>query len=199
MKRILVAVLAIVGVAIVAVLGIAATKPDTFHVERRATIAAPPATVYAQIEDFRRWPEWSPWEKLDPNMQRTFSGSPSGVDAVYAWAGNSNAGEGRMTITETEPNQDVEIKLDFIKPWESTSQVQFKLAPVNEGTEVLWTMDGNFKYMEKVMCVFMDMDKMVGKDFEAGLANLKRVAESAPPAPADTTAADTTAGQAATH
>jgi uncharacterized protein YndB with AHSA1/START domain len=149
-------------------------------VTRSATIAAPPATVFAQVNDLRRWEAWSPWEKLDPAMKRTFAGPESGKDASYGWVGNDKVGEGRMTITESEPDARIAIRLDFIKPFEETSQVGFTFAPEGAGTNVTWTMDGNHSYVSKVMCVFMDMEKMIGTDYEKGLAQLKTVAESTP-------------------
>ena len=179
-------VLLLIVVVVVGVLGLAMTKPNTYHVERSATIAAPPAVVFAQIDDFHRWAVWSPWEKLDPAMKRTFGGPASGKDATYAWVGNDKVGEGRMTIVENEPDTRIGIKLEFIKPWSSTSQAGFALLPASDGTKVTWTMDGNYDFMSKVMCVFTSMDKMIGGDFEKGLAQLKAVSEATPPAAADT-------------
>ena len=172
-------VLLVVVIAVVGVLALAATKPNTYHVTRNATIAASPAAVFAQVNDFRRWETWSPWEKLDPTMKRTFSGPETGKDAGYAWLGNDKVGEGRMTILESEPDSRIGIRLDFIKPFEETCQVGFTFASAGEGTNVTWTMDGNHNYMSKVMCVFMDMEKMIGTDYEKGLAQLKTVAETA--------------------
>lgn len=171
-KILLVLVLAIAGVLIYA-----ATKPDTFQVQRKATIAAPPERVFALIDDFHRWGEWSPWEKLDPAMTRTFDGAASGRGAVYAWQGNKQVGKGRMEITESTPPERLVIKLDFIEPFESDNVTEFVLAPKDGGTEVTWTMRGPSPYLTKVMDTFMSMDRMIGKDFEAGLANMKAAAE----------------------
>lgn len=170
-------ILAVLVVLIAAVLAFAATKPDTFHVERSATIQAPPEAVYPLIADFRNWPSWSPWEKLDPAMKRTFSGAPSGVGAVYAWQGNNDVGAGQMEITEANPTSKVAIRLQFLEPMESSSTTEFTLTPQAGGTGVTWAMHGPNPYLSKVMSVFMSFDKMIGKDFETGLANLAAQAE----------------------
>jgi len=185
MKRLLIGVLVLVAVFLV----IVAMGPSTYHVERSASIAAPPQTVYAEIADFRRWEGWSPWEKLDPAMKKEFGGAESGVGATYSWVGNKDVGEGRMTITEDQPVSRVGIRLEFLKPFPATSQCAFKLAPEGDGTRVRWTMDGDLNFISKVMCVFVSMDKMLGGDFEKGLAGLRSVAEARPPAAADSTAA----------
>jgi len=187
-------VLLVIVIAVVAVLGLAATKPDKYHVERTATISAAPAVVFAQVNDFHKWEAWSPWEKLDPAMKRTFTGPQSGNDASYAWVGNDKVGEGRMTITESQPDARVGFRLEFIKPWTETCESGFALAPEGEATKVTWSMDGTHNYVSKIFCVFMDMDKMIGTDFEKGLGQLKTVAESAPAAAsADPTGAGATA------
>lgn len=180
MKRILLGLL----VAIVVFLGYAATRPDTFHVERSAAIAASPAAIYAHVVDFQRWPAWSPWEKLDPAMRREFGGSQGGLGATYAWEGNSKVGKGKMTLMDAEPPSKLAVRLDFVEPFASTATVTFALAPEGAGTRVTWTMDGDQNFFAKVMCIFMDMDKMVGGDFEKGLASLKQVSEAAAAAPA---------------
>ncbi len=171
-KILIVLVLAIAGVLIYA-----ATKPDTFQVQRKATIAAPPDKVFALIDDFHRWGEWSPWEKLDPAMTRTFEGPASGPGAVYAWKGNKDVGQGRMEIAESTPPSRIAIKLDFIEPMESNNVTEFVLAPKDGGTEVTWTMRGPSPYLTKLMDTVVGMDRMIGKDFEAGLANMKAAAE----------------------
>ncbi len=171
-KILIVLVLAIVGVLIYA-----ATKPDTFQVQRKATVAAPPDKVFALIDDFHRWGEWSPWEKLDPAMARTFEGPASGPGAVYAWKGNKDVGQGRMEIVESTPPSRITIKLDFIEPMESNNVTEFVLAPKDGGTEVTWTMRGPSPYLTKLMDTIVGMDRMIGKDFEAGLANMKAAAE----------------------
>ena len=170
--------IAIVVVALVAALLVyAATKPDTFRVQRSASIKAPPAKIFAILNDFQRWEAWSPWEKKDPAMKRTFSVVTSGKGAQYAWQGNSDVGQGRMEIAESTPPSKVAIKLDFVKPFETHNLVEFTLEPQGDATNVTWAMQGPSPYIAKVMQVFFSMDKMVGKDFEAGLANLKALAE----------------------
>ncbi|MFO0757224.1 MAG: SRPBCC family protein [Byssovorax sp.] len=169
------------GLAVVLVLFIlvVATRPSSFHVERSATIKAPPAAARAAVADFHGWQAWSPWEKLDPGMKKTFTGPASGTGAVYEWVGNDKVGEGRMTITEATADK-VTIRLEFIKPFASTNTTTFTFTPSGSETKVTWAMDGHNDFMGKAFSMFMDMDKMVGGDFERGLAALKQVAESAP-------------------
>lgn len=175
LKKILISLAAIVAIILV----VAATRPDDFRVERSTTIAAAPATVFGHVNDFHRWQAWSPWEKLDPQLKRDFSGPTSGAGAVYAWAGNSDVGEGRMTITESRPAERVRINLEFIKPFEAMNTTEFVFKPQGSGTAVTWSMVGEHNFFSKVMCLFMDMDTMVGEDFERGLATLKAVSEGA--------------------
>lgn len=170
-------ILIVVAVLIAALLAFAATRADTFRVERSAVIKAAPDKVFGLINDFHQWPQWSPWEKMDPSMQRTHSGAPSGQGAVYAWQGNDQVGQGRMEITEAAAPSRVAIKLDFIKPFQAHNAVTFTLAPQAEGTQVRWAMEGQASFVVKLMGLFVSMDKMVGKDFEAGLANMKAAAE----------------------
>lgn len=160
-------------VAIVALLGYAWTRPDTYTVTRSAVVPAPPERVFALIDDFHHWAEWSPWQKLDPAMRATYSGPASGVGAVYAWEGNKQVGKGRMEITESVPPRKVGIKLDFIEPFASNNTTDLTLAAEGTGTRVTWTMTGNHNFMSKLMSVFVSMDAMIGKDFERGLDNLK--------------------------
>ncbi len=167
----------VVAVLIAGVLIFAATKPDTFSVQRSATIKAPPEKVFAVLNDFHRWTEWSPWEKLDPAMKRTLGGANAGKGATYAWEGNSKAGAGRMEIIESAPSSKVGIQLDFIKPFEGHNLAEFTLVPQGDGTQVNWVMHGPAPFVSKLMQVFISMDAMIGKDFEEGLANLKAVAE----------------------
>jgi hypothetical protein len=171
-----VAALALV-VAIAVVLGLAAMKSDNFHVERSATIDAPAERIFAMIEDFHSWGAWSPYEKKDPQMKRTFSGADRGKGAVYAWDGSSEVGQGRMEIVEAPAPTKVAIKLDFVKPFEAHNAAVFTLAPASGATRVTWAMDGPVPFPGKIIHVFFDMDRMVGTDFEAGLANLKAAAE----------------------
>ena len=167
----------IIVVLIAAVLIFAATKPDTFRVQRSATIKAPPEQIFALINDLHRWDAWSPWEKKDPAMKRTHSGAANGKGAVYEWDGNKDVGKGRMEITESSPPSKVAIKLDFIKPFEGHNIAEFTLKPEGDSTNVTWVMDGPAPFISKVMQVFFSMDKMIGKEFETGLANLKTIAE----------------------
>ena len=155
--------------------------PDTFTVERSATILASPERVYPDIVDFHRWTAWSPWEDLDPDLQQTFSGSESGTGAMYAWSGNRKAGEGRMEITEAVEGSLIDIALDFLKPFKASNTTTFSLAPDGDATNVTWTMTGPMTFMTKVMGIFKTMDKMIGPDFEKGLASLKAVAEQPEP------------------
>ncbi len=171
-------VVIVVAVFIVALLGFAATRPDSFRMQRSVVIEAPPDKVFALITDFKQWPTWSPWEKLDPNMKRTHSGAERGVGTVYEWDSSSKAGAGRMEIKEAVPSNKVTIQLDFIRPFAAQNTTEFTLqAQANNATQVTWAMSGPNPYLAKLMQVFISMDSMVGKDFEEGLGNLKRVAE----------------------
>lgn len=151
---------------------------DTYTVERSATIAAPPQEIYRHLIDFRRWSDWSPWEDMDPAMDKTFSGADAGVGARYAWSGNRKVGQGSMEITDaTEPSR-VQIALEFLKPFKASNTTTFTLAPESDGTHVTWAMTGRKTLMTRVMGVFKSMDSMVGPDFEKGLTRLKAKAES---------------------
>lgn len=172
-------ILIVIVLAVVGLLGYAATRPDSYRVERSTTIAAPPAVVFSHLEDFRLWTAWSPWEKLDPQMKRTYEGPEKGVGAAYAWEGNKDVGKGKMTITEAQPPASVSYKLEFIEPFASQAQTTFRLAPQGNATSVTWEMAGNSNYMMKLFGIFMNMDKAIGGDFERGLTNLKLVAEDA--------------------
>lgn len=167
----------ILAVVVVGILIFAATKPDVFQVRRSAVIQASPDKIFAYLNDYQRWGEWSPYEKLDPAMKRTYSGPASGVGAVYAWEGNSNAGIGSITVTEVQAPNRIAMNLDFVKPMEAHNKIEFNLVPQGDATEVTWSMQGPTPYMAKVMHVFFNMDKMVGGDFEKGLADLKAAAE----------------------
>jgi len=172
------AVIGVVAVvAIAAILIYAATRPDTFRVERRASIKAPPEAIFPLISDFGAWPRWSPWEKMDPEMRRSRSGPAAGKGSVYAWEGNSKVGQGRMEILDAPAPSRVIIKLDFLRPFEAHNVAEFALAPQGDSTLVTWAMHGPNLFIGKVMGLFCNMDKMIGKDFEAGLANLKALAE----------------------
>jgi uncharacterized protein YndB with AHSA1/START domain len=167
----------VLAVAVAGIAAYATTKPDSFHVERTRDIKAPPDRIFAMITDLRGWNAWSPYEKRDPQMQRSFSGAESGKGAVYEWDGNKNVGKGRMEITDATPASTVVIKLDFIRPIEGHNVARFTLTPQGDATRVTWAMDGPAPFVSKVMQVFVDFDDMIGKDFDDGLNNLKALAE----------------------
>ena len=177
MFEIIVAILIILALAVAAVLILASRKPDTFRVQRAITIDAAPERIFPLISDFHQWRAWSPWEERDPDLQRSFSGAASGKGAIYQWKGNKNVGSGRMEILDAPPPDRIVIKLDFISPFEAHNTAEFTLLPQGGSTNVTWLMHGPAPLMSKVMQVFMNMDDMIGKDFAAGLARLKRVAE----------------------
>jgi hypothetical protein len=163
-------------VAVIAVLLFAVTRPATYHVERSTTIAATPEKISPLLDNFHNWDQWSPWAKLDPNMHVTYSGAAEGQGAVYEWEGNSKVGKGRMEILEAQPTL-TSIKLDFLSPFASHTQTNFVLQPQGEATRVTWMIDGPNTFATKLMSVFTSMDKMIGKDFDTGLSQLKSAAE----------------------
>jgi uncharacterized protein YndB with AHSA1/START domain len=169
----------LLAAGVLGVLGLAAAQPDRFSVTRQTEVAAPPEVIYPLLVDFRQFGRWSPWEHLDPAMQREFSGPATGVGAVYVWRGNSEVGQGRMEIIGAEPGRRVAVKLDFIEPFASQNHTEYLLTPGATGTQVRWTMDGPMPFVSKLMSVFVSMDAMIGPDFERGLARLKPVAEAA--------------------
>ena len=177
MLKIVGIVVAVLIVAVVAVLAYAATRPDSFRVQRSARIKAPPEKIFPLIDNYRNWPQWSPYENRDPDMKRTFSGAPSGKGAKYAWEGNKNVGTGEMEIIDTAPPNKVLIKLDFIKPFEGHNVAEFTLEPQGESTNVTWAMHGPVPLIGKVMHMVFDMDKMIGNDFATGLDKMKAAAE----------------------
>jgi carbon monoxide dehydrogenase subunit G len=170
----------IVALAAVVVLVLAARKPDHFRVQRSASIDAPPEQIFPLINDFHRWGAWSPYEHKDLGMKRIFSGAGSGRGSIYEWTGNSNVGSGRMEIVESSAPSKVTIQLDFLKPFEAHNIATFTMEPAGGATNVTWVMDGHTPFVGKIMHVFLNMDRMVGTDFEAGLANLKTAAEHEP-------------------
>jgi len=167
----------IVLVIIVCILIYAFIRPDTFSVVRQLKIDAVPEKVFAEVNDFNRWKFWSPWETKDPAMQRKFSGASVGVGTIYEWNGNKDVGRGRMEITESDVPKKIIIKLDFFKPFEAHNIADFTFTKEGEGTLVTWEMRGPQAFMSKLICIFMDMDKMVGNNFEAGLNTMKKLAE----------------------
>jgi carbon monoxide dehydrogenase subunit G len=169
--------LIVILLLIAVVLILAAMRPDHFRIERSATIRAPAERIFPFIDDFHRWQAWSPYEKKDPAMQRTFDGPSSGVGATYAWNGNKDIGSGRMEISQSTPSSRVLLKLEFFAPFKASNTAEFVLTPEGDATRVSWAMQGRSPFMSKLMGVVLNFDKMVGKDFEQGLANLRALAE----------------------
>ena len=178
MLTILGIILLLIILAAIAALAYASTKPDDFRVQRVTSIDAAPDTIFPLLDDFQRWAEWSPWEGRDPAMKRSFTGAPAGRGAVYAWRGNRNVGAGRMEIVETSPPLRLMIDLHFLKPFQARHKAEFHLEPAGPATRVTWAMHGRAHPVMKTMGLFMNMDRMVGRDFETGLANLKRASEN---------------------
>jgi uncharacterized protein YndB with AHSA1/START domain len=177
MIKVILMILAALGLFIAGVLAFAATKPDSFRVSRQTSIKAPPDKVYAVMSDFKRWSEWSPWHKLDPQMKVTYGAVTAGKGATYEWEGNDKVGAGRMEILDVTPSASIKTKLDFYRPFKAQNTAEYSLKADGDSTTVNWAMYGENNLMSKVMHVFMSMDSMVGKDFEEGLSNLKTVAE----------------------
>ena len=175
LKKILIAL----AVIVVAFLVIVAMQPAAFRVMRTATISAPPPSVFSQVNDLHNWEAGSPWGKLDPSMKQTCAGTPAGAGAIYTWAGNSKVGEGRMTITDRNPSELVRLKLEFLKPFAATCTSEFTFKPEGNRTAVTWSMAGENNFIAKAFCLFMNSDKMVGGDFERGLAQMKSLWETA--------------------
>lgn len=166
-------------VLVVALVVVVSMQPEDFRVSRSATINAPPGVVFEQVNDFHKWEAWSPWAKLDPQAKITFDGPPAGEGARFAWAGNHEVGEGRMTITESRPGEAVRIRQEFVKPFEGQSDTEFLFAPEGSGTKVTWTMSGKNNFVGKAISLVMNCDEMLGPQFEQGLANMKSVSEAA--------------------
>jgi uncharacterized protein YndB with AHSA1/START domain len=175
LKKILIAA----AILILALVVVIATRPGTFLVTRSTTISAPPETVYNQVNELRQWESWNPWGKIDPNMKLTYAGPAAGVGASYAWVGNRDVGEGRATITDTRANERVQLKLEFFKPMAGVSTAEFTFKPQGNQTAVTWSMSGKNNFIAKAFCLFMNMDQMIGGQFEKGLADLKSAAETA--------------------
>jgi len=185
-RRILIAL----GVVVVVLPLVIASRPSQFRVVRSLLIPAAPANaVFTQVNDFHAWAGWSPWEKLDPAMKKTFSGAPTGAGSVYAWEGNDKVGEGRMTLEKSDRPSAISITLEFVKPFAATSRSDFAFTPEGTGTRVVWSMSGKNGFMAKAAGMFMDMDQMIGRDFEKGLAALSTTAQAQAKAEADASAA----------
>ena len=175
LKKILIALLAVIAIFLIVV----ALQPSEFHVERTASMAAPPATVFDQVNDFHKWDAWSPWAKLDPNAKITFEGPPSGTGTIMTWAGNNQVGEGKMTLTESKPDELVKINVDIVKPMEGSSTTEFAFKPDGDKTAVTWSMSGHQNFIAKAMCLVMNGTKMMSDLMDKGLANMKSVVEGA--------------------
>ena len=178
-KKILLLAIVVIVVVIAAFSVVVAMQPSHYRVERSATMNAPAPVVFNQVNDFHKWDAWSPWAKLDPNMKTTHEGPPAGTGAVYSWVGNSDVGEGKMTIVESRPNELIRFNLEFYKPMADTCTSEFTFKPNGNQTAVTWSMAGKNGFVSKAMCLFLNMDKMVGGQFEKGLTALKSIAENA--------------------
>jgi hypothetical protein len=176
----LVKILIALAVVVAGLAVIIALQPSDFRISRTATIAAPAPVVFAQVNDFHNWTAWSPWAKLDPAMKQTYEGASAGPGAIYTWVGNREVGEGRMTIVESRPSELIRVKLDFVKPFAGTSVAQFTFRPEGDRTAVTWTMTGEKNFVAKAIHLVMNMDRMIGDQFDKGLAAMKAVAEAAP-------------------
>jgi hypothetical protein len=178
-KKTMLQVILLALIAIVVVFGgIVAMQPSQFQVARSTTVFAPAPAVFAQVNDFHKWESWNPWGKIDPALKQTYEGAPSGTGAIYTWMGNSQVGEGRMTLTESRPNDLIKIKLEFLKPFASTSLAEFTFKPEGDQTLVTWSMIGQCNFIAKAVHLFISMDKMIGGQFEKGLATMKAVVET---------------------
>ena len=173
LKKILIAVALLVVVFVIVV----ALQPSDFKVTRSATMAAAPGEVFAQVNDFHNWPAWSPWAKMDPDAENSFEGASQGEGAVFRWKGNSEVGAGSMKITESRPNDLVRLRLNFTEPMEGICDTEFRFVPEGDGTKMTWTMTGENNFIGRAICMFMSMDKMVGGQFEEGMANIKAIVE----------------------
>ncbi len=176
----IVKILIAVAVVLALLAGFIATRPEDFRITRSAAMSAPAAAAFAQVNDFHNWAAWSPWEKLDPDLKRTFEGAPAGTGAVYSWDGNKQVGAGRMTMLESRPGEVIRLKLEFFRPFAATNGTEFAFQPEGNQTRVTWTMDGKNTFITKAFHLVMNMDKVVGGDFEKGLAQMKSIVEAAP-------------------
>ncbi len=180
MRKKLLVGLSIVAVIVVGFLIVVAMQPSDYRVSRSVTVAAPAAAVFPQVNEIKKWEPWSPWMKLDPNATSKYEGPAAGVGAAMIWAGNNEVGEGMMTITESKANELVRFHLDFYKPMAGAGDAEFAFRPEGNGTTVTWTMTGKNNFIGKAFCLIMNMDKMIGGNFEKGLADLKAIAEAKP-------------------
>jgi hypothetical protein len=171
-------ILLAIAVLLVILVVVIVSRPEDFSITRSTTMSVPPQTIFPQVNDLHNWSAWSPWAKLDPDMKMMFAGPEAGNGAAYTWAGNSKVGEGRMTIVESRPSELVRIKLEFMKPFTATNAAEFIFQPQGTQTTVTWSMTGKRNFMTKAMSLVMSMEKMLGGQFEQGLAQMKAVAES---------------------
>ena len=171
-------ILKLILAAILLILVYAWFKPKTFRVERSTVINVAPEKVYKHVADFHNWQAWSPWEGLDPQLKRTYAGPSEGVGAAYSWEGNNKVGAGRMELTSADPRTGLSLNLDFFRPFKASNITDIAFTPERGGTRVNWAMHGPHPFVMRLMSIFVSMDKMVGKDFEKGLAQLKAVSES---------------------
>ena len=175
----LIKILVALAVIVIVFAVIVALQPSEYRVVRTATISAPAPALFAQVNDFHKWEAWNPWGKIDPAMKQTYDGAPAGTGAIYTWTGNREVGEGRMTIIESRPSELIRIKLEFFKPFAAINTTEFTFKPEGNQTVVTWSMTGKNNFMAKAIHLFMNMDKMVGDQFEKGLAQMKSVVEAA--------------------
>jgi uncharacterized protein YndB with AHSA1/START domain len=176
----LVKILIVLAIIVVVLIVIVTLQPSDFRVTRNATISASAPAVFAQVNDFHKWEAWNPWGKIDPAMKHTYEGAPAGTGAIYTWIGNKEVGEGRMTIVESRPSDLIRIKMEFFKPFAGISTAEFTFKPESKQTAVTWSMSGDKNFMAKAIHLFMNMDKMIGGQFEKGLAEMKSIVEGAP-------------------
>jgi Polyketide cyclase / dehydrase and lipid transport len=174
-------ILAVLAVIVIGFVVVVATRPSDFRITRSAAMSAPAADAFAQVNDFHHWDAWSPWAKIDPTMKQTYEGATTGTGAIYSWSGDGKAGQGRMTITESRPSDLILIKLEFMKPFQATHTAEFAFKPDANQTLVTWSMFGSKNFMLKAFGLFMNMDKMLGAEFEKGLASMKSVVEAKRP------------------
>lgn len=177
-KKAILGILALIVAFVVIFCVVVAMQPSDFKVTRSATFNASPAAVFDQVNDFHKWNAWSPWAKIDPNMKVTYSGPPTGIGTVYEWTGNDDVGEGKMAITQSHPSEHIAIDLEFMRPFAAKNITEFNFRPNGDMTDVTWTMTGSNNFLLKAVSLFMSMDKMVGSDFEKGLAQMKPVVEA---------------------
>ena len=178
--KILKSLLALFVVASATIALLMTIQPDIFHVERTAAVDASPHVVHAIINDLHQWDRWSPYDKLDPNMKKSHSGPETGTGSIYSWEGNDQVGAGKLTIVDSRPDEAVMMKLEFTRPFECSSDVKFTVIPTDKGSSVSWSMDGKNTFFCRFFSLFMNMDRMIGNDFEVGLANLNKIANETP-------------------